>query len=272
MNIFDYAAKNIPDILSEFGIDLTHGMHTKEANLRLQKFGPNRLHIKHVSGWHIFLRQFKSSFVILLFGAMGAAIVLGEMIDAAMIFIFLLINTGLGFYQEYSSEKTAQMLNAFALPRTHVLRNGKVKQITADQLVPGDVVFLKTGDRIPADVRLIEQRNFCVNESLLTGESAPVFKKTETLKRTPTSYHQAENMAFFGTDVVKGSAQAVVVATGKNTAFGKVAKLAGESKKVSDFEKRHYSLFPIYSQIGGSYADSGIYRSFTHQAERCKCF
>lgn len=237
MKIFDYSIKTTTDIFAEFGINPQEGLDKKSVAERLVKFGLNKLVIKETSGWHIFLRQFKSAFVYLLLVAMVITVFLGETIDTLMIFLFIAINTGLGFYQEYSSEKTAQLLNKYALPRAKVLRNGNIEHITADQIVPGDIVILETGNKVPADMRLIEQKNLTIDETVLTGESVPVFKKTELLKSAPASYHQALNLVFSGTDVLKGEARGVVIATGRNTAFGKIAKLAGESKKVSDFEK-----------------------------------
>lgn len=237
LQIFNYSQKNPDNVAQELDVDSQKGLSEKMVLERLEKFGPNKIKIKEITRWHIFFRQFKSAFVYLLLGAMGITIALGEMVDTIMIFLFLFINTGLGFYQEYSSEKTAQLLNKYALPRAKVLRNGEIEQITADQLVPGDIVLLKTGDKVPADVRLIDQNNLSIDETVLTGESVPVFKKIDILKKLPTSYHQSSNLAFSGTDVLKGSGKALVLATGKNTAFGKIAKLTGESRKVSDFEK-----------------------------------
>jgi len=237
MNIFVYSSKDISEILHEFGSSLDMGLnHTAIVKLQ-EKFGLNKIQIKESTGWYIFFRQFKSAFVYLLLGAMVITVALGELVDAIMIFLFLLIDIGLGFYQEYSSEKTAQLLNKYALPRATVLRGGKIQRIIADQLVPGDIIFLETGDKVPADVRLIQQNNLNIDETVLTGESVPVFKKADNLKSIPNSYHQALNLAFSGTDVLKGNAKAVVLATGKNTAFGKIATLTGESRKVSDFEK-----------------------------------
>lgn len=112
-----------------------------------------------------------------------------------------------------------------------------MEQITADRLVPGDVVVLETGYKVPADIRLIKQENLTIDETVLTGESIPVFKKAETLENRPSSYHEALNLIFSGTDVLKGEARGLVLATGKSTAFGKIAKLAGEARKISDFEK-----------------------------------
>lgn len=237
MEILSSSTKSIVDVASELGVSLKVGLNKETVSELIAKYGPNRLDLKETSGWHIFWRQFQSAFVYLLLAALAITLFLAEWTDSLMIFLFLAINTILGFYQEYSSEKTAKLLKQYALPRAKVLREGKIEQITADKLVPGDVVILETGDKVPADLRLIEVDNFSVDETVLTGESVPINKKTEALKNEPKSYHQALNLAFSGTDVLKGEAKAVVIATGKNTAFGQIAKLAGETKKISDFEK-----------------------------------
>ncbi|MCK6694568.1 MAG: HAD-IC family P-type ATPase [Thermoanaerobaculia bacterium] len=237
MNIFDYAIQDSADIASGLSVDVHKGLDRKAVAGRLAEFRPNKLVLQEITGWHIFLRQFKSAFIYLLVAAMIITILLGQWVDTLMVFVFIAINAGLGFYQEYSSEKTAQLLSKYALPRAKVLRDGNVEQITADRLVPGDVVVLETGYKVPADIRLIKQENLTIDETVLTGESIPVFKKAETLENRPSSYHEALNLIFSGTDVLKGEARGLVLATGKSTAFGKIAKLAGEARKISDFEK-----------------------------------
>ncbi len=237
MDIFNYAVQDTSDIASGLSVDVHKGLDRKAVAARLAEFGPNKLILQEITGWHIFLRQFKSAFIYLLVAAMIITILLGQWVDTLMVFVFIAINAGLGFYQEYSSEKTAQLLSKYALPRAKVLREGKQEQITADQLVPGDVVVLETGDKVPADIRLTEQDNLTIDETILTGESVPVFKKAETLENRPSSYHEALNLAFSGTDVLKGEARGLVMATGRSTAFGKIAKLAGEARKIGDFEK-----------------------------------
>ncbi|GBD33988.1 Magnesium-transporting ATPase, P-type 1 [bacterium HR34] len=237
MDIFRYSVKNVEDVAFEFGVDIKSGLSKKEFLQRYKKFGPNKLDLKGVSPINIFLRQFKSPFIYLLFGAMVVAISVGELIDSLMIFIFLMFNTLLGFFQEYTSEKTAQMLNKYILPKIKVLREGKIEWVRAYKLVPGDIIILKAGDKVPADVRLIEQEDLSVDESILTGESVPVLKTTKPLKSIPSSYHEASNLVFSGTYVLKGNAKAIVLFTGRNTVFGRIAKLTVESKKISEFER-----------------------------------
>ncbi|MBI4250190.1 HAD-IC family P-type ATPase [Candidatus Uhrbacteria bacterium] len=236
-DVFDSAIKSVSDIASALGVTIKRGLDKKTAAARIEIFGSNTLTLKEFSGWHIFFRQFKSAFVYLLLSALAITLALGQWIDSLMILLFLAINTCLGFYQEYSSEKTAKLLKKYALPRACILRDGLVEQITADRLVPGDVVVLKTGDKVPADLRLIEQEDLVIDETVLTGESAPVFKKTDLLPTKPSSPTEADNIVFSGTDVRKGEARGIVIATGGNTVFGKIAALTAESRKVSDFEK-----------------------------------
>lgn len=237
MNIFSYSTRNASEIISEFKLDFKNGLDKKTVVERMGMFGPNKLELKETTGWHIFIRQFKSSFIYLLLAAIIITVLLGEIVDTVMILIFIIINTGLGFFQEFRSEKTVQLLNKFALPHASVLRSGKILELSADQLVPGDVIFLKTGDKIPADARILEQNNLVIDETILTGESVSVYKKAEVIKREPSSYYEALNLVFSGTNVLKGKAKAIVIATGKKTAFGQISKLTGESRKVSDFEK-----------------------------------
>jgi len=236
-DIFESAIKNVSDIASALDVAIEKGLEKKTADARIVTFGPNTLHLKEFSGWYIFFRQFKSAFVYLLLAALAITLSLGQWIDSLMILLFLAINTCLGFYQEYSSEKTAQLLKKYAMPRACVMRDGRLEQITADRLVPGDIVVLKTGDKVPADLRLVEQEDLVIDETVLTGESAPVFKKTDLLPAKPSSPTEADNIVFSGTDVRKGEARGIVIATGENTVFGKIAALTAEAHKVSDFEK-----------------------------------
>lgn len=237
MDTLQFAEKERATVLKDLGVKFENGLTQKEVIKRQETHGLNAIRLKETTGWHILIRQFKSAFVYLLLSAMVITIILGETVDTVMILLFIVINTGLGFYQEYSSEKTAKLLNSYALPRAKVKRSNKLQQITADQLVFGDIVRLETGDKVPADIRLLEVDDFSVNETVLTGESVSVFKNTDTLHEAPASYHEATNLAFSGTDVLKGEAWGVVVATGKSTAFGSIAELAGETRKVSDFEQ-----------------------------------
>ena len=237
LNILGLTTRQESDLINEFKTDPISGLTASAAEERLKQYGANKLEAKSVSALQIFLRQFKSAFIYLILAALVVTLVLGEYLDSLMIFIFLAVNTTLGFFQEFRSEKTASFLSQFSLPRAQVVRDGAVQTITSDGLVPGDILLLRTGDKVSADVRILEQKNLTVNESILTGESITVYKTEQALNKPATALHEAANLAFSGTDVVNGTAKALVVATGKNTALGKIAKLATETHKVSDFEK-----------------------------------
>jgi P-type Mg2+ transporter len=235
-NILDLTTRKTPDLIADFKSNATTGLSAKAVETQLEKYGLNKLEAKSVSAWRVFLRQFKSAFIYLILAALVVTLVLGEYLDSLMIFIFLTVNTTLGFFQEYRSERVASFLSRFSLPRAQVLRDGSVQTITSDGLVPGDIILLRTGDKVPADVRILEQKNLTVDESILTGESITVYKTEAALDKPATAMHEAINLGFSGTDVVNGTAKALVVATGKNTALGRISKLATETHKVSDFE------------------------------------
>jgi magnesium-transporting ATPase (P-type) len=189
VNTLDLTTKNVPDLITEFESDSSFGLSAKSAGQRLIQFGPNKLEAKSISAWQIFIRQFKSAFIYLILAALLITIILGEYLDSLMIFIFLTVNTTLGFIQEFRSEKVASFLSQFSLPRAHVVRDGKVEMFSSDGLVPGDIILLRTGDKIPADIRIIDQKNLMVNESILTGESISVYKNELTLDKPASALH-----------------------------------------------------------------------------------
>ncbi|MDO8669374.1 MAG: HAD-IC family P-type ATPase [Candidatus Buchananbacteria bacterium] len=237
METFKYTAKSSKEIVKEFNSDSSRGLSSKKAKELLLKYGHNILSKSELQWWKILARQFKSAFIYLLIIASVISIGLREFIEGAMIIIFLLINAGLGFFQEYRSEKTVKLLKKYIISYVRVWRDNKKIIIKSEELVPGDIIFLETGDKIPADVRFLETENLIVDESVLTGESMPVNKISDTLKNEAGAHYQALNLGFSGTAVLKGEAKAIVIASGFKTAMGKIAKLSTETKRTSDFEK-----------------------------------
>lgn len=237
MKTFEYTMVEGKAILDHLNTNGETGLSSKEAARRFVSFGSNEIHGKTVRWWQIFLRQFRSSFIYLLVGAAILSGALGERFDSVMIFLFLLINASLGFYQEFHSEKTLRLIKAFVTSHAKVVRDGEEKMIVSSTLVPGDVIVLETGDKIPADVRFLETVDLSVDETILTGESVPVRKVDRPLMRKLKDVIRASNMGFSGTVVVNGKAKAVVVATGRSSEIGKLSKLAIETKHVSSFEK-----------------------------------
>jgi Ca2+-transporting ATPase len=207
------------------------GLSQTEARRRLAKFGPNELaERKKISPWLIFLEQFKNFLIIILLVAVALSAVMGEVADAIVIFAIVLFAAGLSFIQEYRAERAMEALKRMAAPMASVLRDGMEIEVPARDLVPGDIILLRTGDKIPADARLIEAINLKTDEASLTGESVPVEKTRETLAGE-ASIADRNNMVFTGTAAVYGRGLAVVTATGMDTEFGKIATMLQEVEK-----------------------------------------
>jgi len=165
-----------------------------------------------------------------------------------MVLLFLGINTTLGFYQEYHSEKTVQLLRKYLEIKSTVIRDGKETELEVEQLVPGDLIRLVAGDRIPADVRLIEATDFQVDESVLIGESVPREKTISSEAHQESDVYAAPNVGFMGTTVMSGEARAIIILTGKLTSYGEVAKLTAQTERTSTFE-RQLSQFSKFTLI-----------------------
>jgi Ca2+-transporting ATPase len=202
------------------------GLTNPEAARRLAEFGPNELQAAgRVSPWAILLEQFKNVLIIILLLATALSAFLGHGVEAIAITVIVLFAVVLGFVQEYRAERAIEALRKMAAPEATVIREGRERSVPARELVPGDLILLATGDKVPADVRLIEAVNLQTVEAALTGESAPVEKHTRPLEdeRLPTG--DRKNMAYAGTAVTYGRGRAVVVATGMATEFGKIARM-----------------------------------------------
>jgi len=206
------------------------GLSRVEARKRLEQYGANELVAKKgISPWALFLQQFKSFLIIILIIAVALSAILGEVVDAVIIGIIILFASGLGFVQEYRAERAMEALRRMAAPTASVRREGKEVEIPARELVPGDIIILRTGDRIAADARLIEAVNLKTNAAAITGESAPV-EKIDTTIQDEVGIGDRRNLVYMGTAVINGRGAAVVTATGMTTEFGKIASLLQEIK------------------------------------------
>ena len=201
------------------------GLSTEEVQKRLKEYGPNELKKeKRKSAVRLFLEQFTDILIIILLIATALSMAIGEVYDAIVIIAIVIACAVLGFFEEYRAEKALEALKKMTAPTATVLRNGKEVQIQTSEVVPGDILLLYTGDKVPADARLIEAVNMKTDEAPLTGESTPVNKNVKPLPEdTPIS--DRRNMVFTGTVVVYGRGKAVVTSTGMNTEFGKIAKM-----------------------------------------------
>lgn len=234
MKYNDYAVKNKVEILELFSSS-EDGLVNDEREKRLAKDGPNEIKGGKVTGYKIFLRQFKSPFIYLLIGAAILSVLVGSVVDGILIIGFVIINTTLSFLQEYKSERTVEMLSQFTAPTAKVKIDGIDTKITASQIVTGDIVILEAGDIVPADAIIINTNDILVDESLLSGESIPINKSAETLKVIPTDIHSASNILFSGTKIVRGYAEVLIIETGGNTMLGSIANTTMGAVKKSIF-------------------------------------
>lgn len=222
--------------------NIKNGLTTKVAKEYLSIYGKNEIDKNNVRALQIFLRQFKSSFIYLLVAASAVSFLLKEYFDGFFILAFVFINAILGFLQEYKSSKTAELLNVHLISKSRIKRDGKYIIVPSTEIVPGDIITLEAGDIIPVDVRILSQNNFCVDESILTGESISVFKKALTLKEEAKEIFKAGNICFSGTSVKSGMCEGIVINTGKNTEIGKISKAVTEIEGQSILEN---DLFKI---------------------------
>jgi P-type Ca2+ transporter type 2C len=209
------------------------GLTEEEAQQRLEKYGRNKLpEEKQKSALMRFLMQFHNVLIYVLIAAAVVTALLDHWIDTWVIAAVVLVNAIIGFIQEGKAEKALEGIRKMLSLHATVLRNGERKDIDAEELVPGDVVLLQSGDKIPADLRLIRNRNFRVEESALTGESVAVEKTTDPVEGDAVPGDQT-NMAFSGTSVVYGRATGVVVETGVNTELGKINRMMSDVEELS---------------------------------------
>lgn len=216
---------NIEELSKQLGTDPTHGLTEAEASQRRLKYGPNELQTAHpVSPWAILFEQFKNVLILILLGASVLSVFLGHGVEAIAITVIVLFAVVLGFVQEYRAERAIEALRQMAAPTATTLRDGAETEVPARDLVPGDVILLRAGDRVPADARLVEAVNLQADEAALTGESMPVEKHIKTLLGD-LAVGDRKNIVYAGTAATYGRGRAVVVATGMQTEFGKIAQL-----------------------------------------------
>lgn len=232
----EYALKAADAIVSELGSSLTQGLSSHKAAEKLQKFGKNQQNEQDVSLWSILFHHLKSMFVILFFMIDVFFMLLGEWSNAGIVFLLILINIGVGCYQEFKASKTIKLLKKYIEHTATTLRDGTKQEIETSNLVPGDIIFLHIGDIVPADIRIISEKDLLIDEATITGESAPV-KKVGAAIRDQVDLFKAFNIAFTGTRVVDGDGTGIVIATGDNTIFGSLLKKAVRGWEESALEK-----------------------------------
>ncbi|GIK41854.1 MAG: ATPase [Chloroflexota bacterium] len=217
---------HLDEVLQQLNTDAITGLTQAEVSRRLEQYGPNALIEQGLkSPWKILLEQLTNVMTIILIVAAVISFFLGDWLDAGVILAIVVLNAALGFRQEYKAEQSMAALKQLAVPVVKVRREGQVQEISSRDLVPGDVVLLETGNKVPADGRLLESANLRLEEAALTGESEAVEKDAGVVYSTEESLGDRRNMVYMGTVVSYGHGQAVITTTGMQTELGHIANL-----------------------------------------------
>jgi len=226
----DWHALSSDEVLSRLHSSAS-GLSVEKARKRLLKHGPNVLSRERQRGWYeVLADQFRGPLMVILFGAAAISLALGDVVDAAVIGTAMALNGGLGFVQEFHASKAMERLRSLVRATVVVRRDGVEATIPAEEVVAGDIVVVNTGDRVAADMRMIESVACEANEASLTGESASIAKGTDALM-PGAAMADRRNMAFAGTSIVAGRGVGVVVATGSRTELGGIARLVAETQE-----------------------------------------
>jgi cation-transporting P-type ATPase F len=220
----NWHARDTQTVIQHFESDLGKGLGAQEVASRLKQFGENRITPKEQQGAFVrFMLQFHQPLIYILLGATLVTVLLGEYIDAAVIFAVVLINSIIGYVQETKALKAIDALSKSMVLSATVRRDGKTIEIDGVNLVPGDIVVIQSGDKIPADIRLLKLRDLKIDESALTGESVSVEKSIATVEEEAILGDRT-NMGFATTVVTYGTATGIVVSTGDHTEVGKISQ------------------------------------------------
>ena len=248
MKFSEYTTKDQSTVLNLLASS-ENGLSDVEAKERIKKYGFNEVKIKETTLFDVFLRQFKSPFFYLLTISGILAFFIGEKVDCIVIFMFILINIFLGFFQEGRAHHTISLLRKYFPERIRVLRDGVEKLIDKKFLVPGDIALLEIGTIVPADIRILKTQNLLIDESVLSGESAPVVKISSPLSEEAKEIFEARNIVFNGTSVVSGKAEGIVIGTGRNSFFGEIMNVVSGIKRESAYEKELLSFSQLILKI-----------------------
>ena len=245
-------SKTQKEVLEELNVNPAVGLTSEEAEARLQRYGQNKLKGKPKKSLiSLFFAQLKDMLIYVLLSAAVITVVIGEYVDAIIILLVVILNAVIGVVQEYKAEKAIEALQKMTTPKSLVRRDGEIKEISSEQIVPGDIVIIDTGRFIPADLRLIESANLQIEESALTGESVPTDKDANAIYSDPkTPVGDQSNMAFMSTLATYGRGEGVVVGTAMDTEIGKIAKILDEdTEQMTPLQKRLEELGKILGFI-----------------------
>src|SRR5262249_23271416 len=243
------------EVVTLLRTDTGEGLDATEAADRLQMHGPNRLPQGKKRGPLVrFLSQLNNVLVYVLLGAGFTKLMLNLWIDASIIFRVVILNALLGFLQEGKAEKALESIRNMLSAEARTKRGGETRMVPAERLVPGDIVLLESGDKVPADLRIVEAKNLRTEEAALTGESVPAEKSANAVSGNAT-VGDRECMAFSGTMVVSGRAVGIVVATGSETELGRINALLAsvgilETPLIRQIKKFGYAITAVIAVVG----------------------
>lgn len=239
----DWHRNSWEDVVNQLGASL-QGLSNEEAKKRFEQFGPNEIkEKKKKTPFTLFLEQFKDFMILILIAAAIISGIIGEASDTIVILVIVILNAVIGFIQEYRAEKAISALKRMATPNAVVIRSGMPLNVSASQIVPGDVVVLEAGKVVPADMRLIEVMDLKIEEAALTGESEAVTKHTSKLDEDFLPLGDRKNMVYKGTFVSYGRGKGVVVHTGMETEIGKIATMLVEEEEVKTPLQKRLAAF-----------------------------
>lgn len=243
MNEIEWHALHLDEVAHRLDTNIDIGLTLEQAAVRLGDIGPNTISEKRgKSHLLMFLSQFTNPLVVVLLGASAVTFALNDYIDTGVILTVVIINAIIGFVQEEKAEKAIESLAKMLKVESAVLRDGTTQRLQAEEIVPGDVVLLQGGDKVPADIRIFDERNLHVDESILTGESAPVSKSANSVK-PDDAISDRTCIAYSGTLVTGGFCKGVVVATGDATELGKISGLITKAPEIATPLTRKLSRF-----------------------------
>ena len=244
------------EIESQFGTNSNTGLDEATVQLRLSQFGPNRLiEARQQTIWQVFLEEIREPLILLLLGTGVLYAVWGSIADALTILVVILLLVGAEVFNEYRAKKAIAGLSHLSEPTTFVHRKGQDAEVPVEEIVPGDLILLQAGRRVPADARLLESYSLAADEASLTGESVPVEKDAQVLLPETTALADRRNMVYAGTTITQGSGTAIVVATGMHTELGKVVGLTREVRQPRTLlqqSMRQLSFVLVWVAIGFS--------------------
>ncbi len=240
-------------LLAQLGCDAERGLSAPEVETRRTRFGPNLLEESgRQSFFQLVLHQFRDLLILVLFIAAGLAWYLGDTRGATVLVVIILVNAAIGLYQEYHAEALLERLKSMISGRAQVVRDGEIREVDAQDLVPGDIVALEAGVSVPADLRLVSALELATNDFMLTGESLPQDKNPECQPAPDAALSERDNLVYMGTTVARGSARGVVVATGMNTAIGEIAGIGQTIERdLSPLQGEMNALAGVLTRMAG---------------------